>query len=177
MKKALPVSLATTTLTDEELETVVSNCEAFLNNRPLTTMSADPGDLVPLTPFHFLIGSQNLPEKIATDLDDRPPFRMRWSLIQHLSNSIWKRFFEEYVPTLQSRAKWFHADHGPKVGDVVVIVDERVPRSTWKLGLVKKLYRGLDSNVRVAQVYSGYKLINRAVERLVPLDINETQAD
>eukprot|EP00795_Rhopilema_esculentum_P014094 gene14094-5082_t len=41
-------------LTDEELMTVLTECKAMLNNRPLTYINNDPNDIEPLTPAHFL---------------------------------------------------------------------------------------------------------------------------
>ena len=41
-------------LTNEELATVFVECEAMLNNRPLTYVGCDPDDVDPITPAHFL---------------------------------------------------------------------------------------------------------------------------
>eukprot|EP00794_Sanderia_malayensis_P002619 gene2619-3032_t len=53
-KRAMIATTKGAEMTDEELMTVLTECEAMLNNRPLTYISNDPNDMEPLTPAHFL---------------------------------------------------------------------------------------------------------------------------
>lgn len=55
-KKHLYKVIGDTRLTFEEISPVASTIEVFLN-RQVSPMSMDEGDLVALTPGHFLIGS------------------------------------------------------------------------------------------------------------------------
>ncbi len=55
-KKALRAILGEADVTDEELHTAMCAFEGLLNSRPITYVSADPHDLTPLTPNHFIIG-------------------------------------------------------------------------------------------------------------------------
>lgn len=43
-------------ISDKNHNERVTQIEACLNSRPLTPLSTDPNDYLPLTPFHFLIG-------------------------------------------------------------------------------------------------------------------------
>ncbi|GFS89345.1 uncharacterized protein TNCV_3400091 [Trichonephila clavipes] len=56
----------------EELTTLVAQIEAVLNSRPLCPLSADPADLQPLTPGHFLVGAPLLgipePSELLTNI-------------------------------------------------------------------------------------------------------------
>ena len=52
-KKALKAIVGDTAVSDEELHTAIYGVEGLLNSRPITYVSSDPNDLVPLTPNHF----------------------------------------------------------------------------------------------------------------------------
>ncbi|XP_062709654.1 uncharacterized protein LOC134288537 [Aedes albopictus] len=57
-KSLLKKVLCETSLTYEELTTVVVQIEAILNSRPMTPLTNDPNDLTALTPAHFLVGRE-----------------------------------------------------------------------------------------------------------------------
>ncbi|CAG7734943.1 unnamed protein product, partial [Allacma fusca] len=54
----------------EEMATLLVQIEACLNSRPLSPMSNEPGDLLPLTPGHFLIGDALTAPADSTYLDE-----------------------------------------------------------------------------------------------------------
>jgi len=90
----------------EEISTVLTQIEACLNSRPLSPLSADPTDLQPFTPAHFLVGGPmtNLPDVDMTDV--RINRLDRWQLVQRTLQDFWKRWAAEYVANLQARTKW-----------------------------------------------------------------------
>ena len=55
-KKAIRAILSDADVNDEELMTTFTGVEALMNSRPLTYQSANPKDVTPLTPNHFLHG-------------------------------------------------------------------------------------------------------------------------
>ena len=55
-KKAIKIILGDADIRDEELHTAICGAEHMLNSRPITYVSADPNDLIPLTPNHLIVG-------------------------------------------------------------------------------------------------------------------------
>lgn len=66
VKQVLRGSLGKTTVDYENMITILCDCEAIVNSRPLTYMSTDSTDLVPLTPNMFL---RDLAESQVVDFD------------------------------------------------------------------------------------------------------------
>src|SRR5690606_28426628 len=66
VKKLLKRSLGRAVLSFEELQTVLCDCEAIINSRPITQMSEEARDLVALTPAMFL---SEIAEVGVPDLD------------------------------------------------------------------------------------------------------------
>lgn len=94
-------------LTYEELSTLLCEIEACLNSRPITAMSEDPEDFSVLTPGHFLVG-EALVAVPQPSLANTPAekLRVRWELVSHMHDQVWKRWQQEYLHTLQPLAKW-----------------------------------------------------------------------
>lgn len=63
-----------------------------------------------------------------------------------------------------------------KVGDVVLMHAENVPRSSWKLAIVKKVLRGSDGLVRVAEIKTNSGVTNRSIHLLYPLEVTLTDS-
>jgi len=119
--------MGNTLFTFEELTTALVQIEACLNSRPISPLSSDPADLLPLTPGHFLIGGPltNLPE---IDLSNIKSNRLdRWEAIQRIVQDFWKRWAAEYVANLQNRVKWRITKENIKTNDLVLLQDENLP--------------------------------------------------
>jgi hypothetical protein len=149
-KKAIKAILGNADITDEELHTAICDAERLLNSRPITFVSSDPDDLSPLTPSHFLIGQ--LGGKFAPETADRDEVfnpRKRWHRVQQLVGQFWKRWRREFLPSLNTRKKWFHPTHNLKEDDVVMLVEPNAKRGEWPLGRVIEVFPGNDGLVRL----------------------------
>jgi len=177
MKQVLQTILYQAGLTDEELQTALVQAEALLNSRPLTVLSDDADDLVPLTPAHFLIGHSCVAtamEEVADDERINP--RHRWRVLQDIIQRVWRRWVREIVARANLETKW-QRDSGVSVkeGTVLLVLDDASARANWPLGRVVRIYPGKDGRVRVVDVLVKGKVYKRNVHRLVPLDVDPGQ--
>jgi len=138
-------------LTLSELNTLLCQIEACLNSRPITPMSSDPSDAEALTPAHFLIGgAMKLPSEPDLSNENIGHLR-RWKYVQLLMQIFWRRWQLEYLPQFQVRGKWV-TKTAPLQIDNIVIKDECMPPTRWKLGRIIKVHPGSDGVIRVAIV-------------------------
>eukprot|EP00795_Rhopilema_esculentum_P003197 gene3197-1511_t len=104
----------------------------------------------------------------------------RQSHLKSLLKHFWNRWSSEYLLTLRE----FHKNKGKTgarivaVGDVVVILNDKVKRQQWKLGKILKVYPGKDNIVRAADVKTtdsaGRSIIlKRSITHLYPLEVRE----
>ncbi|GFW01838.1 putative RNA-directed DNA polymerase from transposon X-element [Trichonephila clavipes] len=79
LKELLRRTLGNSILTIEELQTVLCDCESVINSRPLTYLSENSDDLVPLSPAMFLVENRNLD---VPDIDYRDTVNLRKRVIR-----------------------------------------------------------------------------------------------
>ena len=71
---------------------------------------------------------------------------------------------------LTIRPKWTQVVKDLKIDDVVLIVQQNLPRGQWPLGRILNTFPGKDGHDRVAQVHIGDKSLMRPIHKLVPLN-------
>lgn len=159
------------TVTYDELCTVLVQIEACLNSRPLTPLSNNPSDFLPLTPAHFLIGD-SLMAVPQEDLRGVATSRLsRYQHLQQLLQHFWSRWSREYLSTLQRRSKWTSGLHDNlQVGDLVILVEDHSPPLQWPMARVEEIHQGADNKVRVVTVrLASGNVFRRSVARVCRL--------
>ena len=144
--------------------------ERIVNGRPLTPISSDPTDLEVLTPNKVLLlrGNAALSPGVfcqrtliyESDIDNRNDLPM----------CSGKDFRQEYIPLLQARSKWIFVQRSICVGDVVLVVDELLPRGQWPLGLIVDVHKSRDGLVRSVYVRYNDAVKERPVAKLCLLE-------
>ncbi|XP_054277308.1 uncharacterized protein LOC128996192 [Macrosteles quadrilineatus] len=161
----------------EEFLTLSTKIEAILNSRPITALSSDPAEVDYLTPGHFLIGSPLLALPEPTWEEVRSNRLSRWQLVQAMSQNFWKRWQKDYLHTLQRRGKWTLPQVNIKEGDLVLIHEEISPPLSWRTGRVTTTSPGPDGLVRVVHLHTNKGPLTRAVTKVSPFPIEETEFD
>ena len=183
VKDGLRKSLGKARCTYEELETLLFEVEMVANSRPLTYLHDDVTEA--LTPSHLVIGRKLMGSAVRIQpVEDYSPNK-RLHFLNHVLSSYWKHFHNEYLNQLREK----HCYNNGKfevnklvVGDAVLIKDDdNYARNTWKRGVIDDLIKGNDGNIRGAKlrtyVNGTISMINRPVQKLVPLEITTDNSD
>ena len=133
-------------------------------------------DMEPLTPRHFLfpagvpmprLGGDVLP----TTLLDGCNLRRSMDVLRPVVDSLWKRWQQEYIPSLQQRSKWLVEREPLEVGSLVLVVDDIQPRERWPLAVVTAAPLGSDGlQQRVSLRLSNGQHLERDIRKVVLLE-------
>ena len=154
------------TLTDESLQTLFCEVEYIVNSRPITTVSGEADDLLALTP-NDIIQMKEVEAPFVTE--ETGYIKRRWRQVQYLAGVFWRRWTNGYLPLLQARQKWKKYKRNVKVGDVVLVVDNSIPRNTWLMGKVIKTMPDKKGIVRQVNVKTKQSVLLRPVQKLIML--------
>ena len=105
-----------------------------------------------------IVGNDILKRKKHTDI-----------LLEHW----WNRWHVEYLTELREHQKYKYKKQNliPRVGDIVLVYDEKLRRSEWKVGRIRELGTSSDKNVRSASVLMKKtgKILRRPINKLYPI--------
>ena len=159
------------TVDDKCLATIMCEVESIMNSRPLTKVSDDPMDLEALMPNHLLLlrPGPSLPPGIFNEEDLYS--KRRWRQAQYLSDVFWRRWLKEYLPEMQRRQKWTKPQRNFAIGDIVLLVDENLPRSSWSLGrIIAVKPNSKESYVQRVVLRTKSTILERPIDKIVFLE-------
>lgn len=155
------------------MQTALCNCEAILNERPLTTVSSDP-TLTALRPADFL---KEIKSSFVPDVKTQPDpnyLRRRIRYLQTIREAFRARFRQEYLGSLCSRQK-MKTFQPLKEGDIVLIGDDNKKRVLWPLGRVIEALPASDGIVRRVRLKTQQGELYRAAQRLYHLEVSSNE--
>ena len=86
-----------------------------------------------------------------------------------MCQTIWKRWQNSYLSTLQQRNKWVLAKNNLKVGDMVVVKEANLHSCKWVLGRIVETFLGRDDKVRVVNVKTQNGIYKRPISKIAVL--------
>ncbi|GFV98047.1 integrase catalytic domain-containing protein [Trichonephila clavipes] len=167
IKELLRRSLGKSILSYEELSTVICECEFLINSRPLTYISENPQELIPLTPAMFLIENRcsdttDIDELNSTDLRKRMKYRIK------LLSDLRQRFRKEYLSELIQKQN-DNRVREPRIGEMVLIGNDNKKRLSWPIAKIIELIPGRDGEIRTVRLKTQHGTVIRPVQRIFPL--------
>ena len=134
-------------------QTVLKETQALLNDRPLLQLSSDALNV--LTPSMLIYGKSLLPYRdnfAQSNLKGQENAKIRWEHHAQVMDYLYAVWRKEYRLSLQQKAKWFTALPCIKVGDVVVLYEEKVKRGYWILARVCQIFPSRYGSIRKVEV-------------------------
>ena len=156
-------------MNDEVMLTLMTEVERIVNNRPLVPVYDDADDIVAITPNDILI-LRPVSELNANELTNLDQYTRGWRQAKHLADTFWRRWIRIYLPSLQTRSKWFRKTRNLKPGDVVIIASDVLNRSHWPLGRVTAVHPSTDGIVRKVTLKTKAGEVLRDIRRLCLLE-------
>lgn len=163
--------IGTTTLTFEEITTVLAQIEACLNSRPISQISDNPDDPCPLTPGHFLVGGPLLLPPDSNYESSNVGSLRRWQHSQKIVQDFWRKWSQEYLVQFLQRHKWSTQIPEPQIGDVVLVKEDDLPPARWLYGIIVDKHPGADKITRVVSLRCKGSTIKRPVSKLCVLPV------
>ena len=164
----------------DEMSTMLKEIQAQINSRPLTTISDEANEQKYLTPASFLIGksTMNMPLQSRCTKNITSDQRVLNALLkqQHrYLEQVWKTWREEYLRNLGTVNNKVNHTDCVKVGELVMVSHQGLPRTVWNIGVIEKLTTGRDGRVRTAHVRTSNGVIPRSVQHLSRLEADSLE--
>ncbi|GFX04795.1 integrase catalytic domain-containing protein [Trichonephila clavipes] len=173
VKELLKRTLGRSVLKYDELYTVLCDCESIINCRPLTYVSENPEELIPLTPSMFLISNKNsniedIEELNSNSLNKRIKYRSK------LLKDLRQRFRNEYLSQLIQKHNEKES-RDPQIGEVVLVRNDNKKRLFWALAKSIELIPGRDGKIRTVRLKTQHGKMLRPIQRIYPLEIRSNE--
>ena len=150
--------------------------ESIINGRPITKVSDDPRDNEALTPNHLLMLRPGSPLPPGRFVKEDLYSRRRWRQVQCLADVFWRRWLKEYLPSLQRREKWNQERKNIEVNDIVLVLQDNTPRSSWPLARIIEVYRNRsDGCARSVKIKTSTSVFERPITKIVLLESSKEE--
>ncbi|XP_069164575.1 uncharacterized protein [Procambarus clarkii] len=175
VKKCLRKTLHQQKINLTELQTLVVEIEAQVNNRPLTYLTEDFSQREPLSPYHLIPGDEDPADPSCVKASDLVESYRHLSRVIEKWNEVW---ISEYLTALR---EYHYGAASPynkvqlKPGDLV-LVDSDGPKSDWPIGKIVDIHPNRHGVLRIVKVHCRGTTTLKTLEKLVPLELAEHES-
>lgn len=176
----------TTAMDFEEFRTMIAYSMAVMNDRPLTYVySGSCSEGSPLSPNKLTLGYDVLEPPHINFKGKKDPIAKQYgeqfARLEEIKDEFWKQYNDQYLTELHERDvrnnKKSPKLRVPKIGDVCLLVREKVPRRQWKLCRIMGFKKPKkDSHIRECRVKlltdkGKCSILKRSPKFLIPMEI------
>ena len=109
--------------------------------------------------------------------DSAKELLLYWKKNQKQLQLFWKYWTQDYLLNLRETLPLTHkgpkaqVKRQPKIGEIVIIKDDNLPRRAWKLGRIESYIFSKDNQIRAVKAQLTNKnILDRAINHLYPLE-------
>ena len=144
------------------LRTALYEAMATVNTRPLGVNGLNDPDAPILTPNHLLTSKRANVDPPPGDFETTEVYgRKMWRKVQQFAEEFWKLWKADYLQGISRRQKWELTKPNLEKGDIVLLIEDNVPRNQWPYGIVDETTISSDGKVRTVRV----RLANRLIDK------------
>ena len=173
VKKHLRIILGTAKLSRNHLDLIMQEVQLIVNNRPLSVVSPNEDNLVPITPFMLITGktANFLPDpNFKAQVQNPGNFTKMWRLRQNLQNAFWKTWKKDYLMKQDIRSKWKNPTKEDLVDRIILMNDDNLPRNCWKLAKIVETIESKDGLIRTVMVKTPTSVLRRPIQKISLLE-------
>ena len=186
VKRTLRKILLKSKITYEELLTIIIEIEGVINSRPLCYIYSDSSTEEVLTPSHLMVGRRLLSRNTSLDQAEfnstEKYLSKRVKYLNTLINHFQRRFQKEYLTELREHQHLNNKQpaHIPEIGQVVLIMKDKVQRVNWRMGVITQLIKGEDNMIRgcrikVSDANGHVSYLKRPVNKICYFEVKSEQ--
>ena len=183
-KSAIKRVMGRARLDYQEFITLICELNGMLNSRPISYVYDTVGEEEPITPSKLFCGKNitTFPPLYEARFNNYDPeiCNKRLKYLDKCLTHFWNRFSTEYLANLSEKhlsRNLPNQGRQPKIGELVLIKNDKLQRGQWKLGRVDKVTPGTDGIIRRVELIlpqkdknGNYDRLNRPPRLLVPLE-------
>lgn len=186
IKSPLKKVIGRSTLTYDEMNTLLTEVEGVINARPLTYVYDDEESVsYPLTPSDLIYGRRITASPNSQHYETLSTYNSLTKKLKHhryLLGQFTRQWRNEYLTSLREQVAKNSSvrdiNANIKVGDIVILKNDSVSRAFWKLAKVEQLLPGRDGKVRAAEVSvprgtnsNSTQRLRRPIQHLIPTEV------